>query len=52
MVWYGKYEDNEPSLEDRVKKLEKEKRQRERLDNMSMTTFIGGARPLEGEDED
>jgi hypothetical protein len=52
MVWYGKYEDNSPSLEDRVKKLEKEKRQRERLENQSMTTFMGGSRPMEDEDED
>jgi hypothetical protein len=51
-MWYGKYDDNGPSLEDRVKKLEKEKRQRDQLDNMSLTTFMGGARPMEDEDED
>jgi hypothetical protein len=53
MSWFGKdYSDNdEPTLEERVRALEKEKRQRERLDNFSMTTFMGGARPLD-EDED
>lgn len=53
MVWFGKYEYDEPSLEDRLHKLEKEKRRRQLEDNSSMTTFMGGAHPAEdAEDED
>jgi hypothetical protein len=52
MSWYGKYEDDGPSLEDRIKKLEKDKRRRELEDNSSMTTFMGGAHPAEDADDD
>ncbi len=52
MVWYGKYEDDAPSLEDKIKKLEKEKRRRQLEDNSSMTTFMGGAHPAEDAEEE
>lgn len=51
-MWYGKYDDDAPSLEDRIKKIEKRERRRNLEENSSMTTFMGGAHPAEDADED